>query len=134
VSRCPDLHKKYVITFPDTEIADRPVGARRWHCGVEEEKKRQMYVERSKVYNMECLEHNVSDIHKNKFRNLLYLISKRFRLSLWYNHSPIPTVPKDVYLGVKGPEPNADHSLHLAPILIIRGAIFEFPHTPSCRA
>jgi hypothetical protein len=53
VSRCPGLHKKYVITFPDTEIADRAVDARRWRCGVEEEKKRQMDVERSKVYNME---------------------------------------------------------------------------------
>ena len=128
------MHKKYVITFPDTKIADRLVGARRRHCGVEEEEQWQVDVERRKVYNMEWLEHNFSDIHKNKFWSLLYLISKRSKLSLGHTHSPIPTVPKELYLGVKLPEPNADHSLHLAPILIIRFAIFEFPHMPSCRA
>ena len=65
VSRCPDLHKNCVITFADTEIADRPVGARRQHCSVEEQ--RQVDAERSKVYHMEWLERNFSDIHKNTF-------------------------------------------------------------------
>jgi hypothetical protein len=36
--------------------------------------------------------------------------------------------------GVKNPKLDADHSLHLAPILVISGVIFEFPHTPTCRA
>lgn len=83
------MHKKYVITFPDTEIADCPVGARRRHCGVEEEEQRQVDVERSKVYHMEWLEHNFPDIHKNKFWSLLYLISKRSRLSMGHTHSHI---------------------------------------------
>lgn len=43
------MHKNYVITLPDTETADRPVGARRRHCGVEEEEQRQVDVESSKV-------------------------------------------------------------------------------------
>lgn len=83
------MHKKYVFTFPDTEIADRPLGTRRRHCGVEEEEQRQVDVERSKVYHMKWLQHNFSYIHKNKFWSLLYLISKRSRLSLGHNHALI---------------------------------------------
>jgi hypothetical protein len=49
VSRRPDLHKNYVITIPDTEIAGRTVGARRRHYGTEEEGQTQVDVERSKV-------------------------------------------------------------------------------------
>jgi hypothetical protein len=58
VSRCPVLHKKYVITFPDTEIADGSVGFRIRHCSVEEEEESQVDFERSKVYHMEWLELN----------------------------------------------------------------------------
>ena len=117
------MHKNYVITFPDTEIADHTVGARRRRCGVEEEEQRQVDVESSKVYRMEWLEHNFSNIHKNIFWSLLYPISKRSRLSLAHTHSPFQTVPKDVYLGVNHPELDADHWLHLAPILLVSGVI-----------
>jgi hypothetical protein len=100
VSRCPDLHTSYVITFPDTEIADRPLGARRRQCGVEEKGQTQVDVERSKVYHMEWLKQNFSNIYKTKFWSLLYLISKRSRLSLGPTHSPIQTVLKEVYPGM----------------------------------
>jgi len=52
------LHKKYVITSPDTEIADGSVGVRIRHCSVEEEEQRQVDFERSKLYHMEWLELN----------------------------------------------------------------------------
>jgi hypothetical protein len=45
--------KSYDITFPDTEIANRSVGARRRHCDVEEGEQRQVDIEKSKVYHME---------------------------------------------------------------------------------
>jgi hypothetical protein len=72
-----------------------------------------------------------SDIYENKFGDLLYLTSKRSRLPLGPTYSPIQTVPKDVYLRINHPEIDADHSLHLAPILRIRGVTFEFPNMPS---
>jgi len=113
VSRCPDLHKNCVIAFPDTEIADRPV-APEDSTAVWKNKGKWMLKEvRYTTWNG---------------LNVIFLIFIKIHLELTLSHfEKVQTVSgaypfsysngtEGCLPGVKHPDLDADHSLHLAPI------------------